>query len=513
MNSTVDLKPNESSKPDEIILESTGIQGEPMLVDYSNIRNYKLNIFLWSLYDLANTIYSMGIVSLVLVPLITIVSIASFAGVDPATLIANSATVTKADYIAGTNYANLIYLIVVIIGNALMIVLSPIIGAYADQLSKRKYLLGLITIFTLVFISAIAIKLSVIWILTMFLLANLTYQTCLVIYDSMIPFIAKPQHTSKASGFGIAFGYFGSFIAIGISFIMASGGNDYSLDEDLRMIKIGYIQEYIPIVAIAFLILGFPILFTTEARGEHRSPSFRELVRKTFEDLRKTLREVWQVADSRYFLIGWLLFVDAANVTIAYMSVLVTLGLGLPPSTVTFVLAIGIASAVIFTYPVGYIGDRIGPKKLFYLVGFLWISALFVGIITNLHVFGMTTPAYFAYIMAVIVGPGLGGTWVAQRQMITELAPKDRSSNYFGIANVFGRISSIIGPAIVTLTLWILTKLLHQDLNTSYRVVMGVLALLLLIGLSIITRVTDHHEKYVSGYLHIGEGEWVQFEN
>jgi UMF1 family MFS transporter len=491
-------------------MESGTREESTQSIDHSKITNYRSNIFAWSLYDLANTIYSMGVVSLTILPFIAILAISSEVGVSPSEIVGADTVldVTEDDFKAGFNRANLLFSIVIFFSSIIMAVISPLLGAYADQLNKRKYLLSIVTVFCLTFIYLISYRLTIYWVLALFLLANLSYQFGLVIYDSMLPFIAKPDHISKAGGFGIAFGYFGSFVAIGAAFIMAGDGDYIKLSEDDLQISLGIIPDYYPMVALLFFLFGIPLLFVKEARNPKPKRNLRQISSETVATLKTSANEIVNYDDTKNFMIGWLLFVDTANTVIAFMAVIITVGLGLSADVVFVVLGIGIASAVLFTFPVGYLGDRIGPKKNFYFVGTLWLIALIIGVLTNVTIFNVTTPGELAIFVGIIVGPALGGTWVVQRQMLIQFAPVDRTSNYFGFANVFGRISAAFGPFIWAGSIWLLSTPLGFTTGASTRVTMIILCGILLVGLRFISKVHDVHKIYLEGARHVGNGVW-----
>ena len=50
--------------------------------------------------------------------------------------------------------------------------------------------------------------------------------------------------------------------------------------------------------------------------------------------------------------------------------------------------------------------------------------------------------------MGVVAGPALGGTWVAQRLMVVELAPKEKFGEFFGFSEISNKASSAIGPLV-----------------------------------------------------------------
>ena len=85
--------------------------------------------------------------------------------------------------------------------------------------------------------------------------------------------------------------------------------------------------------------------------------------------------------------------------------------------------------------------------------------------------------------MGIIAGPALGGTWVAQRYMIIELAPKEKFGEYFGFSKLSGKVSSSLGPAIWALVFLIFYGTL--DFKT-YAVAMIAIGILMVAGLIVI---------------------------
>ena len=147
-------------------------------------------------------------------------------------------------------------------------------------------------------------------------------------------------------------------------------------------------------------------------------------------------------------------------------------------------------SAVGFTYFVGKFGEKFGGKNTFYLVGLLWGITLAIGI-TLIFSFpyiniGLNLPFLFSIIMGLIAGPALGGTWTAQRIMVTELAPKEKFGEYFGFSKLSGKLSSAIGPIVFS------SILTTADLIGKYSYGLALLgvAYIMFFGLLIISFVT-----------------------
>lgn len=469
---------------------------------------YRKNVLKWVSYDLGNTIYSMVVVSLTITPLLYILYFEQLGNGDDA-----------------VNAGNFALSLVLLIGNLIMAIISPFLGAYADQKERRVPLLMQLSVLCITFMAALlasAYTNSIVTILFIFLFANLFYQMGLVVYDSMLPFITDKEFIGRIGGLGVAIGYFGSFIGIGLGFVLtlgfgfedwAAAAADPNAEDPAARIdnfNMGYIPYIFPLAAFMFLLFALPMITVKEKDREEAPKPTGKLFSDVVDNVKVTAGEVFSNRDFAFFLIGWLIYVDAANTMIAFMSVMVSNGLGFGEgSTTLIVLAIGIASAVIFTYPVGIFVDKFGPKRGLLLTTVLWLLAITIAFFTNLNFGGFTTPKWPVYIFPIIVGPALGGGWVVQRQFITELSPPAKVGNYFGFSNIFGRISAAIGPYIFSFTIFMFTDGFGFASGFATRLATLTLAIIMIIGFFVIWQVRDVHKEYLNGARAIGDGSFV----
>ena len=199
-----------------------------------------LQIFAWSMYDLANTIYSLAVVSMTIASYVVILGVHE--GIKE--------SVARIIFAIGGGIANII-----------VAFLLPVIGLYSDRSPSRKRPLVIITLFTIGATAALGSTGEFWSTLFLFLGANIAYQLSLVIYDNMIPYIATREDTGKVSALGVALGYLGSFVGLGISFYLLSiGYHDISLENK----DVGYAPALYPLAALAFLLFGLPILLVKE---------------------------------------------------------------------------------------------------------------------------------------------------------------------------------------------------------------------------------------------------------
>ncbi len=143
----------------------------------------------WSLYDLANTVFSMSIVSLILPPWV----------------LDNGGTVET------WGYANSLTMVLVLI-------CAPILGALSDQAGRRLPFLMVCTVACVAFTAALG--LGGLWgTLAVFVVANYFFQASLIFYDATLPVVSTKRTRGVVGGFGIGLGYLGSFIAVLIAFL------------------------------------------------------------------------------------------------------------------------------------------------------------------------------------------------------------------------------------------------------------------------------------------------------
>jgi UMF1 family MFS transporter len=274
----------------------------------------------------------------------------------------------------------------------------------------------------------------------------------------MLPFIAKREDIGKVAGFGVAWGYFGTILSLFIMLPLILLLGDMNTDPLQGPIVYGYTGNWFTFVIpmILFLVCAIPFLYVREKQKKGKRPPVGKLIGNTFKQLGSTFKDIRKHKSMFIFIIGYFFVADVANVLVLYMTPLVTDGLiigtgGVSSTTFAIIfIIIGTFSAVVFTYFVGKFGQKFGAKKTFYLVGALWGLALTIAIVliftTSSIEIGLNLPFIFSLLVAMITGPALGGTWVAQRIMVTELAPKEKFGEFFGFSKLSGKLSSAIGP-------------------------------------------------------------------
>ena len=109
-----------------------------------------------------------------------------------------------------------------------------------------------------------------------------------------------------------------------------------------------------------------------------------------------------------------------------------------------------------------------------------------------------------------MAGSALGGTWTADRVLLTRIAPAGQVGQFFGHYQIVGRLSAVIGPlvcAIVTATQWIVIARIFDWIGVEWisgeimsltelessrmRIALVALLLLLVVGVIVLRKVKD----------------------
>lgn len=441
------------------------------------------NVFKWSMYDLANTIYSMVIVSLIINQYVLIIGQVEL-----------GMTYTQADAVYNTMFA--IMQVVVAIG-------MPIMGALSDKAGKRKPFVLVLTGIILLFASLLGIYQSLTMVLIFYIIANIAYQWSLAFYDSMLAFIANPKDVGKVGGFGVAFGYFGTLIGMAVMLVLQDvlgWGAPVSQAASVSDLSYGYYgNAWTFVIAMGlFAVCAIPFIFVNEKQKKGKMPKFGLLLKDSLRQVGQTFREIRKHKEMFKFILGYFLVVDVANIIVAKMFLIVRDGLLMDSSFSMIFIIISTVSAVIFTYFIGMIATKWGGKVAFYVVGGLWGIAMILGVFLILFAapinVGFNAAFIFVLIMGIIAGPALGGTWVAQRAMVVELAPKEKFGEYFGFSKLSGKVSASLGPlvwsGVFALYNFIAIRFFtNPSIHNAYGYSMLVVGVIMFIGLIIISKV------------------------
>ncbi|MFQ6032910.1 MAG: MFS transporter, partial [Candidatus Zixiibacteriota bacterium] len=371
----------------------------------------------WALYDFANTIFSMNIVTMYFAQWIIVDN-------------------RKEDIYYSASYALSMFLVAVTM---------PVLGAISDVKGKRKPFLLTLTlgcIFSTILMGMISnnvadVNTKILLALTFFVVANFCYEGGLVFYNALLPEVSTKDNIGRVSGLGVSLGYVGAIVGLLLVKPFVEG--------TFFGAKIPFLSEggrekaFIP-TALFFLLFSLPIFLWVKERVSERFDEEKVKIKSAFLRVWEGISDTKKYPGVLRFLIANFFLADAIATVSIFMAVYAQLVMGFPDSVKIWFFIVSTISAVIGSFLCGHVTDSIGPKKALFFVIVGWILSLSIVIF-------IVDKAVF-WIMGSLVGIFLGSTWTASRPLLTSLAPKEVLGQFFGLYSLSGKVAAILGPVI-----------------------------------------------------------------
>jgi MFS transporter, UMF1 family len=370
----------------------------------------KGRIFVWTMFDFANTAFSVIIV--------TVIYSKYFS-----------------NYVAGGQ--RWLWGLAVSISMIMAAFLSPPLGAIADFSRNRKRFLLFFTVLSVVCTALMFfVKEGDIFVgILLFVFANIGFEAGLVFYDAFLPNITTKKNFGRVSGYGYAMGYIGALTVLLIVMFMLpeSSSPDYYY----------YIRLSFVVAAAFFLVFSIPLfIFISEPKTSFtiRTDLLRNGIRKSFSTF-KAIFFNKEYPSIKRFLIAFFLYNDAIITIIAFASIFAANILQMSDDEIIIFFVIVQSTAVLGSFIFGIIADHIGPKKTISITLLIWIvvvtGAFFVSSVTQF------------YIVGLLSGLAIGSSQSSSRSLMALLIPREREAEFFGFYDgLFGKSSAIIGPLV-----------------------------------------------------------------
>ncbi|MFH1664933.1 MAG: MFS transporter [Candidatus Omnitrophota bacterium] len=391
--------------------------------------NKKLTIFSWAMYDFANTIFAMNVVSLYFALWVTV----------------------------DMKSEDILYSWVLSGSMLLAALFSPIMGAVSDRLGRRIPFLMFFTLICCAFTALIGLTNKLGLGLLFFAIANFCYQIAAVFYNALLPQISDKDKIGRVSGFGVGLGYCGTIAGL--------------LLVRPFVLKYGRQAAFIP-TAIFFLLFSLPCFLFVKDQSVRRTDKFRFRIIDSFRKAKETLTHIKKYPELFSFFIAAFMALNAINTVIVFASVYAKKVIGFTDAEiVTFYIA-STVFAIFGSVASGFITDRFGSKRILNIVLGLWCITILLSAIS----FAKTA----FWVVGPLAGMCLGATWTSARALIVDLSPPQMVGEVFGFYGLVGKSASIAGPLIWGSTVWAFAFLGVL----KYR--LAIFSLLIFLGLGII---------------------------
>lgn len=408
--------------------------------------NTKRNVFLWVMYDFANS----------LVSIVFFLYFAQWIVVDKG---------------LSDIYFNLTFTV----ASVLLLFTVPVSGFLLDKYFRRITGLRYSTLATSILYGACAFCAVFdkdIPALIFFTLGLYAYLLTFTFYTPLINDISTPEKRGRVSGLGIAANYLGQFAGL-ILVLPFSKGSISLFNSTARA------ETLLPAV-IAFTILALPMLFWfKESKKEKTTFEFKSELKKLFTETKK----LFLFPGVALFMFAYFLFNDAILTASNNFPLFLEQVWGVSDTIKTYILLGIIFTSALGGLVSGIVADQFGHKKTLVFIISGWIFILpFIGFIHNFTLFIIAT---------TVMGFWFGSNWAVSRSVMSYLAPPQGHNLAFAYFGLVERASSFVGPIV-----WGLVVTSFVSIGSDrYRFATLAVTAFIVLGLIVLIRVRSDRYK------------------
>ena len=394
----------------------------------------------WILYDCGNSAYSMAITT-ALFPIV----FGMFNGVNNMDL----------------GYFNSL-------ASILVAVLSPMLGAFADYKDKKKRfftffaLVGIISTLSFAFIAPESGQWQLL--IVMYILSCVGFAGANIFYDSFLVDVTTDEKMDKVSTSGFAFGYIASCIPFAISLVVI-----FVMGMDKA---IGY-QIGFFITALWWGLLTIPMI--KDVKQRHYIEPEPNPIGNSFKRLGSTFRQIKDYKIVFLFLIAYFLYIDGVDTIIKMVVPYATSVLGADSLDMFMLLGILLVIQIV-AFPCALLYGSLAKKYSTRAMIIVGISTYIVSCIAAFFISEM----WHIFVLGVMIGSAQGGIQALSRSYYGKIIPKERSNEFFGFYNIFGKFAAIIGPFLMALTTTLTGVAKYSILSIIPLFILGLIVFLML---------------------------------
>ena len=379
--------------------------------------------------------------------------------------------------LANAGEINTVYGYAVSIANFAVAIMAPFLGAIVDFKGMKKKLWKFFMLIGVFFTLFMAIFENWQLMILGFMLSRIGFSGSCLFYDSFLTDVTTPERMDKVSAWGYAMGYIGGstipfIISIVIMFLMNMSDLSYK-------IAIG-------IVPVWWLIFSIPFWKNVEQKYYVETPP-AELGKAALKNTAHTFREIVKDKAVMFFLLAYFFYIDGVDTIISmatnYGS---TLGLG----TIGMILALLVTQIVAMPFSIffGSWGKKFGALRMITIAVavycLLTIVGFIMGFIIDFHELlgleyeqALTISNVLFWILATLVGTVQGGIQALSRSYFGQIIPPERSNEFYGFMDIFGKFAAVIGPALYALVFGITGKASFGILSIILLFILGLVFL------------------------------------
>ena len=309
---------------------------------------------------------------------------------------------------------------------------GPILGSIADFKGLRKPVFTLFLLIGVLACAGLAAPLGWLGFLLLFVLAKIGFSASLIFYDSMLIDVTTDERMDSVSSKGFAWGYIGSCIPFvaGLALIL---GADFTGLGATKSTAIAIL-----INAAWWLLCSLPLL--KNAHQLHYTERQPGMLAGTFRRLAGTLQEIRQQKHIMWFLLAFFFYIDGVH-TIIELATSYGKDVGIDDNQLLLALLLTQVVAFPCALLFGKLAKRFESSKLIVVC---------IGSYAAITLYALQLDrAIEFWFLAVCVAVFQGAIQALSRSYFARIIPKEKSSEYFGFYDIFGKGAAFMGTTLV----------------------------------------------------------------
>lgn len=377
------------------------------LVRWTSLEKY------WILYDIGNSAFILLVSTIIPIYFKNI---------------AQAEGISAADSTAYWSYA-------ISISTVMVAIFGPILGTLADTKGYKKPLFTIFVLLGVAGCAALALPFSWLIFLLVFIFAKVGVNGSFIFYDSMLPDVTTDDRMDGLSSLGYAWGYIGSCIPFTLSLVLILFAEKFNLTT-------GYATS------VAFLFnAAWWLIITLPLLKNYKQINYVEIeahaFRHAFERLAAVFRDVKQQKEIFTFLLAFFFYIDGVY-TIIEMATSYGKDVGISDDNLLLALLLTQIVAFPFALLFAKLSRRYQTKDLIRIS----IAGYFLITLFALQL-DRTWEFWF---LAVCVAAFQGAIQALSRSYFAKMIPKEKSSEYFGFYDIFGKGAAFMGTMVMGVT-------------------------------------------------------------
>lgn len=357
----------------------------------------------------------------------------------------------------------------------LIVIFGPFLGAFADQLGRRKPWILLFSLLCIISTGALWFVEPSHQFLTLALvlvfLGTFGSESAIIFYNAMLPDLVSSKRMGRWSGWAWGLGYAGGLACLIVALFgfieVANPPFGLSADE-AELIRATFV-----LVAVWYLLFSIPLFFITPD-APRTNITLKQAIRNGWKQLKDSLINIKAYKNIIRFLIARMVFIDALATVFAFGGIYAA---GTFDMTARDVLLFGIGlnlTAGIGAASFAWVDDLFGSRRT--------ILISLAGLITTTSAVLIVTDQFWFWVFGLALGIFVGPVQAAGRTYMAHAAPEDMRNQMFGLFALSGKVTAFLGPLIVG---WL------TYFAGSQRIGMSVIVVLFIIGFILMLKVKD----------------------